>query len=124
MQKQGVWTQRLAHFGDACSLKHLVLFFTSPTCPLSLSSCDIFASFLRLAEVNGNAISPSLLEKVFERAHRYYSAGIRLYFGTIPGVLHPRTCPLYSIRLKVVASVFVLLCSFAFVFHPFAQQRI
>lgn len=37
------------------------------------------------AAIGGVPMPQSLMVKVFNHAHKYYSLGIRLYFGTIPG---------------------------------------
>lgn len=46
-------------------------------CPLS--SCD--------AELGGVPMPHALMVNVFNHSHKYYSLGIRLYFGTIPGTI-------------------------------------
>lgn len=36
-------------------------------------------------------MSQGILVNVFEHSHQYFSLGIRLYFGTIPGKGEPRS---------------------------------
>lgn len=45
-----------------------------------------FSFCINTKELGGVPLPHSLIVKVFNHSHRYYSLGIRLYFGTIPGV--------------------------------------
>ncbi|CAM9312411.1 unnamed protein product [Scytosiphon promiscuus] len=43
-----------------------------------------FSFCINTTKIGGVPMPPSLMVKVFNHAHKYYSLGIRLYFGTIP----------------------------------------
>lgn len=49
-------------------------------------SSSLLIFFLRFPqELEGVPMSQGILVNVFEHSHQYFSLGIRLYFGTIPG---------------------------------------
>ncbi|CAM9988763.1 unnamed protein product, partial [Choristocarpus tenellus] len=43
-----------------------------------------FSFLINTRAVGGRPLPKSLMLKVFNRSHRHYSMGIRLYFGTVP----------------------------------------
>lgn len=70
------------------TVREVLLTTSSSPLPPCFSSCVsvlLIFVFLLLAELDGVPLPHSLLVNVFEHAHRYYTIGMRLYFGTIPG---------------------------------------